>query len=279
MSTSSISVKSADGFTKTYQVTSSTLVDAQRDGIGSVKDGHQVSVLATVSGGRATATSILDLSCRRQVTPRPAGATRGPRPAERRASGPGPACPGTWPGPDTTGIDSTGIDITGIALPLAAGAPQCQWRGVQSGLCGLLSRSGLETLDCSVSWGRTALAGAAQLLDPRPSPGLRPATLAGLASRISEAFGGRPVNPDSPTTPRHLVFGDTPVRFLVSTAVVACAPTRSEARPSGRGPRGHRCRAVHASLGGDRDSAEALGALPLRGLLLALANRREPVGR
>jgi DNA polymerase-1 len=38
----------------------------------------------------------------------------------------------------------------------------------------------------------------AQLLGSRPSAGLRPATLAGLASRISAAFGGRPVNPDSP---------------------------------------------------------------------------------
>jgi hypothetical protein len=37
-----------------------------------------------------------------------------------------------------------------------------------------------------------------ELLGPRPSAGLRPATLAGLASRISAAFGGRPVNPDSP---------------------------------------------------------------------------------
>jgi Domain of unknown function (DUF5666) len=62
VSTSSITVKSADGFTKTYKVTSSTLVDAQRDGISSIKNGHQVSVLATVSGGTATATSIQDLS-------------------------------------------------------------------------------------------------------------------------------------------------------------------------------------------------------------------------
>jgi DNA polymerase-1 len=38
----------------------------------------------------------------------------------------------------------------------------------------------------------------AQLLGPRPAAGLRPATLNGLASRISAAFGGRPVNPDSP---------------------------------------------------------------------------------
>jgi len=36
------------------------------------------------------------------------------------------------------------------------------------------------------------------LLGPRPAPGLRPQRLADLAGRISQAFGGRPVNPDSP---------------------------------------------------------------------------------
>jgi hypothetical protein len=73
VSTSSITVKSADGFTKTYKVTSSTLVDAQRDGIGSIKNGHQVSVLATVSGGTATATSIQDLSLLQAGHPGPSG--------------------------------------------------------------------------------------------------------------------------------------------------------------------------------------------------------------
>jgi hypothetical protein len=62
VSTSSITVRSADGFTRTYQVSSSTNVDAQRDGIGSVKTGHQVAVTATDSGGTATAVSILDFS-------------------------------------------------------------------------------------------------------------------------------------------------------------------------------------------------------------------------
>jgi DNA polymerase-1 len=38
----------------------------------------------------------------------------------------------------------------------------------------------------------------AELLGPKPSAGLRPATLARLAGQISAAFGGRPVNPDSP---------------------------------------------------------------------------------
>jgi hypothetical protein len=36
------------------------------------------------------------------------------------------------------------------------------------------------------------------LLGDRPPAGLRPPRLAGLATRISAAFGGRPVNPDSP---------------------------------------------------------------------------------
>ena len=38
----------------------------------------------------------------------------------------------------------------------------------------------------------------AGLLGPRPGPGFRPPRLAGLAAQISAAFGGRPVNPDSP---------------------------------------------------------------------------------
>jgi hypothetical protein len=77
VSTSSITVKSADGFTKTYRVTSATLVDAQRDGIGSVKDGHQVSVLATVSGGTATATSIQDISLLQAGLPVPGASNPG----------------------------------------------------------------------------------------------------------------------------------------------------------------------------------------------------------
>ena len=38
----------------------------------------------------------------------------------------------------------------------------------------------------------------AALLGPRPGPGFRPPRLAELAAQISAAFGGRPVNPDSP---------------------------------------------------------------------------------
>jgi hypothetical protein len=60
VSSSSITVKSADGYTATYAVTSSTEVNAQAAGIGSVKVGNTVELVATVSGGKATAASIID---------------------------------------------------------------------------------------------------------------------------------------------------------------------------------------------------------------------------
>jgi hypothetical protein len=66
VSTTSITLKSSDGFTKTYVVTSSTTVDAQRDGIGSVKVGNQASVEATVSGSAVTAANIADLTLLQQ---------------------------------------------------------------------------------------------------------------------------------------------------------------------------------------------------------------------
>jgi hypothetical protein len=62
VSATSITVNSADGFVKTYQVVSSTNVDARRDGISTVKTGHQVAVTATVSGSTVTASSILDFN-------------------------------------------------------------------------------------------------------------------------------------------------------------------------------------------------------------------------
>jgi hypothetical protein len=60
VSSKSITVKSADGYTATYAVTSSTEVDAQADGIGTVKVGDTVDLVATVSSGTATAASISD---------------------------------------------------------------------------------------------------------------------------------------------------------------------------------------------------------------------------
>jgi hypothetical protein len=86
VSTTSITVKSTDGFTKTYVVTSSTTVDAQRDGIGSVKVGNQASVLATVSGSTVTATNIADMTLLQQNGPWSGGSWHG--------SGGGTAQPG-----------------------------------------------------------------------------------------------------------------------------------------------------------------------------------------
>jgi hypothetical protein len=60
VSATSITLRSSDGYSHTYAITSSTLVDAQRNGISSVKAGHQVSLTATVSGSTATAVGVLD---------------------------------------------------------------------------------------------------------------------------------------------------------------------------------------------------------------------------
>jgi hypothetical protein len=60
VSSTSITVKSSDGYTATYAVTSNTTVDAKSAGIGSVKTGDTVDITATVSGSTATAASIMD---------------------------------------------------------------------------------------------------------------------------------------------------------------------------------------------------------------------------
>jgi hypothetical protein len=62
VSTSSITVKSADGYTATYAVSSSTEVNAQAAGISTVKNGDTVELTATVSGSSPTAASIIDLT-------------------------------------------------------------------------------------------------------------------------------------------------------------------------------------------------------------------------
>ena len=82
VSSTSITLKSPDGFTMKYVVASSTLVDAQRDGIGSVKVGNQASVLATVSGSTATAASIFDRTLVQKTWP-----GFGDRPGSSRTSG------------------------------------------------------------------------------------------------------------------------------------------------------------------------------------------------
>ena len=60
VSSTSITVKSTDGFTDSYAVSGSTIVDAQSAGIGSVKTGDTVFVTATTSGSTVTAINITD---------------------------------------------------------------------------------------------------------------------------------------------------------------------------------------------------------------------------
>ncbi len=62
VSTSSITVKSADGFSATYAVPADTLVNAARDGIGSVKKGDEVSLLAQQKSGDDAALQIGDFT-------------------------------------------------------------------------------------------------------------------------------------------------------------------------------------------------------------------------
>ena len=60
VSSDSITVKSADNFSKTYGVDQNTVVDSGRDGIGNVKNGDTVLVTAAVDSGNASAMSIDD---------------------------------------------------------------------------------------------------------------------------------------------------------------------------------------------------------------------------
>ncbi len=60
VSQSSITVKSADGYSQTYAVTSSTVVDSQAGGIGAVAQNDSVRITAETQSGSETATSIVD---------------------------------------------------------------------------------------------------------------------------------------------------------------------------------------------------------------------------
>jgi hypothetical protein len=60
VSSSSLTIKSADGYTATYAVSSSITVDTKTAGIGSVKSGDSVMVEAQVSGSKVTATRVQD---------------------------------------------------------------------------------------------------------------------------------------------------------------------------------------------------------------------------
>jgi hypothetical protein len=77
VSKTALTVRSEDGFTKSYVLTSATLVDAGRDGIATVATKEQVAVVATESGGTTTANEVRDLTKikaeRKQWGPPPGG--------------------------------------------------------------------------------------------------------------------------------------------------------------------------------------------------------------
>ena len=60
VSPSSITVKSEDGFSRTYSVDENTVVGSGRDGIGTVKNGDTVRIAGVVADGKAKAAAILD---------------------------------------------------------------------------------------------------------------------------------------------------------------------------------------------------------------------------
>ncbi|MFD3401944.1 hypothetical protein ACFWUU_14740 [Kribbella sp. NPDC058693] len=64
VSKDSITVKSEDGYSRTYKVAAETLVNSARDGISSIKTGSTVSVSAVVADNTATATTINDGTAR-----------------------------------------------------------------------------------------------------------------------------------------------------------------------------------------------------------------------
>jgi hypothetical protein len=60
VSSTSITVKSVDGFSQTYSVDADTRVNAKRDGIGSIKAGDEVAVMAIENGNDHKAVQIVD---------------------------------------------------------------------------------------------------------------------------------------------------------------------------------------------------------------------------
>jgi hypothetical protein len=60
VSATSITAKSADGYTQTYVINSSTQVDAGSEQVSDLKSGATVTIIAKLSGDTGTATSVSD---------------------------------------------------------------------------------------------------------------------------------------------------------------------------------------------------------------------------
>jgi hypothetical protein len=78
VSKDSLTVKSDDGYSRTYTLTADTMVNAARDGIDNVKTGNTVNVSAVVTDGKATAVRVNDGTVR-QAAGQKWGFKHGPR--------------------------------------------------------------------------------------------------------------------------------------------------------------------------------------------------------
>jgi hypothetical protein len=64
VSATSMTVKSADGFSRTYTLNSTTKVNRGRATVGDIRAGHRVAVRAVVAGATATALGVRDAALR-----------------------------------------------------------------------------------------------------------------------------------------------------------------------------------------------------------------------
>lgn len=105
VSQSGIKVTSVDGFDATYAVTSRTIVDAQRDGIGSIANNDKVDITATVTTTgtgpsattTATATNIVDLTQVGGFCHWPGPFPQGPSSTQSSSGSSSTACPVAHP--------------------------------------------------------------------------------------------------------------------------------------------------------------------------------------
>jgi hypothetical protein len=100
VSSDSITVKSADGFTASYDVPADAWVNAKRDGLGSIDKGTQVMVVAQKKSGNDKALRVVDLSDR----PGPFGGKMFRGPGDDRRHGPSTS---ESPNPSGSGSAST----------------------------------------------------------------------------------------------------------------------------------------------------------------------------
>lgn len=86
VSSTSITITSSDGYSHTYVVAPTTVVDAQANGISTIQKNDQVQLQAVVQSGKDTATNIVDTTkigdSRKGFFPKP---LNGPAPAQPAA--------------------------------------------------------------------------------------------------------------------------------------------------------------------------------------------------